>query len=146
MQMEARLQTLRATMAGEREKRDAQRARNPTASVWRSARTDAPVNSGAYADGVLKAKPPPGAAPARRRGSRDATAAGGLPAGGDAANRGAVQPLLSAAQAQESSKAAAQPFGKTKSALFEWNPAASFGAEREREQRQLAAPRHLRRG
>ena len=68
MQMEQRLAELKVNMSRERERRDAQRQKNPTGSVWKSARADAPVNSAAYAEKVLKdvrqPTPPSGAAPA----------------------------------------------------------------------------------
>jgi hypothetical protein len=54
--METRLAQLKATMQSEREKRDSARGRNPTGAVWRSARTDVPVNSSSYVDKVLKSK------------------------------------------------------------------------------------------
>ena len=61
LQMEARLQQLKSAMSVERERRDASRQRNPTGSVWRSARSDAPVSSGAYVQQVLKVRPTSGA-------------------------------------------------------------------------------------
>lgn len=128
LQMEARLSSLRATMSAEREKRDASRQRNPTGSVWRSARSDAPVNSASYVQQVLKSGRKPGAPEAQqpmRRVAGQPPGAGGLD-GGDAAR--AIQPLLTGA-----ATAAAPPpgptengaFAKTK-ASFEWNPTASF--------------------
>ena len=58
MAMEQRLAALKTTMAGERERRDASRQRNPTGSVWRSARTDVPT-SGKYVSQVLQQKAAP---------------------------------------------------------------------------------------
>lgn len=107
--MESKLAQLKTTMEAERLKRDSARGRNPTGAVWRSARTDAPVNS-SYVDKVLKSRDS-----ARRQ-----------PAVEDAAAAKPVQPLLKPATlpvAPPSNGPA--PFGKTR-ASFDWNPSASF--------------------
>jgi hypothetical protein len=107
--METRLAQLKATMQSEREKRDSARGRNPTGAVWRSARTDVPVNSSSYVDKVLK--------------SKDVAA---QQAGQDAAAAKPTQPLLRAGSLPVAPPSGGPaPFGKTR-ASFDWNPSASL--------------------
>ena len=112
LEMEARLQSLRTAMSAERERRESARQRNPTGSVWRSARTDVRLDS-TYTKQVLSGEK----APSPRTSSE-------LGAGADAARP--VQSLLSMRNnvAQPPSNGEA-PFAKTR-ANFEWNPIASF--------------------
>ena len=154
MAMEQRLAALKTTMAGERERRDAARQRNPTGSVWRSARTDVPT-SGQYVSQVLKQKGAP-APKASALGSTSSAFIAG--AGGDAGAALADRPLLDPSKAAALAKSAgangvngadggenggggnnAVPFGASQGGgggggglgggtrpLFEWNPSASF--------------------
>ena len=129
--MEERLASLKAMMSTEKERRDQARKANPSGSVWRSARTDAPMQA-SYVNQVLKSAPPPSEqqpAPSlqgRQRGvvgdaARAARAAGIVPA--------PPERLLNTPPAAGThAEGAATTFVQTKA--FTWDPSAAIvGAE-----------------
>ena len=101
--MEERLGRLRASMAADRDRRDASRRVNPTGSTWRSSRTDVPVGS-KYSKTVL---------------------AGGAEAPASRAPAPPVRPLISDHGAACSAGTTTDGLGGTRAGMFEWNPNAS---------------------
>jgi hypothetical protein len=141
--MEQRLADLKANMSQQKEKRDAARQRNPTGSMWKSARSDAPTNS-AYVSQVLdkNRQPTPPDGGARRRTPTDAaretrpllepTSMGGAVENSKLTSLLAAQHPTSFAQANAARRQQQQQqptqegsLGGTKPS-FDWNPSASF--------------------